>query len=204
MQISYNTHLPVRDYIKQSGWQNARLKTCPANPSGTCRLHRHGTYARKYPDGMRIARYYCRSCRMTFSLLPAFMAAGCPGTLDDIEKAVLVHEDCGTVSQALKHVRANHHGDIRAQRRWLQRRMAAVHLLLATVKGLFPDLYSDVAPTLASFRQNGLPANTLMTLRIRCEPWLGSLPRPVGFGHGNRPVESQTDPPTGNGQWQAG
>lgn len=204
MQINYNTHLSTRDYIKQSGWQNARLKTCPNNPDGDCRLHRHGTYARKYPDGMRVARHYCRSCRMTFSLLPVFMAAGCPGTLDDIEQAVLVHEDCGTVSQALKHVRPNHHGDIRAQRRWLQRRTTAAHLMLATVKGLLPDLWSGVAPTLASFRQKGPPAHVLMTLRIQCEPWLRTLPRPVGFHRRERPVESQTGPPTDDGQWQAG
>ena len=70
MQIHDKTHLSIRAYMKQSGWQNARLTACPINPGGDCRLHRHGTYARKYPDGMRGARSYCRSCRKTFSLLP--------------------------------------------------------------------------------------------------------------------------------------
>ena len=117
---------------------------------------------------------------------------------------VLAQEACGTVSQSLQHVRAGHHGDVRAQRRWLQRRIAAVHLLLATVKGLLPDLYSDVAPTLSSFRQKGPPTTVLMTLRTQCEPWLRTLPRPVGFHRSKQPAESQTDPPTGNGQWKAG
>ena len=204
MQIHDKTHLSIRAYIKQSGWQNARLKTCPINPGGDCRLHRHGTYARKYPDGMRVARYYCRSCRKTFSLLPTFMAAGCPGTLDDIEKVVLVYEECGTLNGSLQRVRAGHGNTARAQRRWLQRRIGAVHLLLATVKGLFPDLYSDVAPTLASFRHKGPLANTLVALRLQCEPWLQTLPRPVGFHRKKHPVESQSDPPTDDGHWQDG
>ncbi len=119
MQIHDKTYLSIRAYIKQSGWQNARLKTCPANPDGDCRLHRHGTYARKYPDGMRVAHSYCRSCRKTFSLLPTFMAAGCLGTLDEIEKVVLVYEECGTRNGALRCVRAGHGSTARAQRRWL-------------------------------------------------------------------------------------
>ena len=204
MQIHYDTHLSTSAYIKQSGWQNARLKTCPANPGGDDRLHRHGTYARKYPDGMRVARYYCRTCRTTFSLLPSFMAAGCPGTLDGIETVVLAYEECGTVNGALQRVRAGHGSDARAQRRWLQRRIGAVQLLLATVKGLFPELYCEVDPTLASFRHKGPPANILVILRIRCEPWLQTLPRPVGFHRRKRSVESQSDPPTDDGQWQDG
>ena len=75
MQITYNTHLSTSAYIKQSEWQNARLKTCPANPGGDDRLHRHGTYTRKYPDGMRVARYYCRSCRTSWQ--PAVRAPWC-------------------------------------------------------------------------------------------------------------------------------
>ena len=204
MQIHDKTHLSIRAYMKQSGWQNARLKTCPINPGGNCRLHRHGTYARKYPDGMRVARFYCRSCQKTFSLLPTFMAAGCPGTLDEIEKVVLVYEECSTLNGTLQRVRAGYGNTARAQRRWLQRRVVAVHLLLATVKGLFPDLYSDVAPTLASFRHKGPLANTLMSLRIQCDPWLQTRPRPVGFHRKKHPVESQSDPPTDDGHWPDG
>ena len=170
MQIHDKTHLSIRAYMKQSGWQNARLKTCPANPGGDCRLHRHGTYTRKYPDGMRVARFYCRSCQKTFSLLPTFMAAGCPGTLDEIGKVVLVYEECGTLNGSLRRVSAGHGCNARTQRRWLQRRVVAVHLLLATVKGLFPDLYGAVNPTLASFRYKGPPAHTLVSLRLQCEP----------------------------------
>ncbi len=204
MQIHYDTHLSTSAYIKLSGWQNARLKTCPINPGGNHRLHRHGTYARKYPDGMRVARYYCRICRTTFSLLPTFMAAGCPGTLDDIETVVLAYEECGTVNGSLQRVRAGHGSTARAQRRWLQRRIGAVQLLLATVKGLFPELYYEVDPTLASFRHKGPPVHILVILRIQCESWLQTLPRPVGFYRKKRSVESQSDPPTDNGQWQDG
>ena len=170
MKIHDSTHLSISAYIKQSGWQNARLKTCPANPDGDCRRHRHGTYAKKYPDGMKVARYYCRSCQKAFSLLPTFMAAGCPGTLDDIEHVVLVSGECGTVNEVVPRVKAGHGSHARGQRRWLQCQVVAVHLLLATVKGLFPDLYCDVDPTLASFCHRGPPAHTLMTLRIQCEP----------------------------------
>ena len=41
MQIHDKTHLSTRAYMKQSGWQNARLKTCPANPGCDHRLHRN-------------------------------------------------------------------------------------------------------------------------------------------------------------------
>ncbi|MCY4138337.1 MAG: hypothetical protein OXF56_08755, partial [Rhodobacteraceae bacterium] len=53
------------------------------HPDGGCRFARHGTYARKTPVGLEIARYYCPDSPMTFNLLPQFMPAGMAGTLPD-------------------------------------------------------------------------------------------------------------------------
>ena len=83
MQIYYKAHLSISAYIKQSGWWNARLKACLVDPSGHHQLHRHGIYARKYSDGMRIARYYCRTCWKTFSLLPHGLGSPNPASSPD-------------------------------------------------------------------------------------------------------------------------
>ena len=48
----------------------------------------HGTYGRRTPVGMRIARYYCPTAHETFSLLPDCLASHFPGALDPIEHVV--------------------------------------------------------------------------------------------------------------------
>jgi hypothetical protein len=57
-----------------------------------CGLVRHGTYRRRTPEGMGIARYYCHTARETFSLLPDCLASHFPGELNAIEQVVATVE----------------------------------------------------------------------------------------------------------------
>ena len=59
---------------------------CPNHPRGECLLARHGTYARKRPAGMQIARWYCGESHTTFSLLPDCLAARLPRTLTELAR----------------------------------------------------------------------------------------------------------------------
>ena len=76
MQLIHETDLSAEEYVSTQAWRDAKLERCPNHPDGGCRFARHGTYARKTPVGLKVARYYCPDSPMTFSLLPRFMAAG--------------------------------------------------------------------------------------------------------------------------------
>ncbi len=50
---------------------------------------RHGTYGRKTPIPMRVARFDCRACQTTISRLLDFAAARRRGSLQEIEDAMI-------------------------------------------------------------------------------------------------------------------
>ena len=88
MQLRYPSGHTGESYVRARAWRDARLSRCPNHPHGGCSFARHGTYARKTPRGTRIARWYCPQSHTTFSLLPDFLAARLPGTLDELEEVV--------------------------------------------------------------------------------------------------------------------
>ena len=51
---------------------------------------RYGTYGRKTPDPMRVARFDCHDCQTTISRLPDFAAARRRGSLQEIENDMIV------------------------------------------------------------------------------------------------------------------
>ena len=59
MQLRYETGLTGEQYVTARAWREARLERCPKHPHGGCSLARHGTYERKTPQGVRVARWYC-------------------------------------------------------------------------------------------------------------------------------------------------
>ena len=59
MQIRYATNLSAEQYVQQQAWHAATLSQCPLHPQGGCRFSKHGTYPRKFPEGTKIARWYC-------------------------------------------------------------------------------------------------------------------------------------------------
>ena len=81
MQLRYETGLTGEQYVTARAWREARLERCPKHPHGGCSLARHGTYERKTPQGVRVARWYCPESHTTFGLLPDCLAARLPGYL---------------------------------------------------------------------------------------------------------------------------
>ena len=76
VQLRFQTTLTAEEYVSREAWRNASFPPCL---KGRCRydcgLMRHGTYGRKTPVPMRVARFDCRECRTTISRLPDFAAA---------------------------------------------------------------------------------------------------------------------------------
>jgi len=121
---------------------------------------------------------------MTISLLPDFYASRMPGLLEDIEQAVAAAESARSVEDAADRVRPAEAADavtLAAAVKWLSRRVAAVHRLLATVIGLLPSRFEGCVPTVASFRERLGTMRALVELREICARYLGSMAAPLGL-----------------------
>ena len=199
MQLIHKTALSVTDYVSTKAWRDAKLERCPVHPDGGCRFARHGTYGRKTPSRLRVARYYCPDAGMTFSLLPQFMAAGMPGTLQSVEDCAAAFEAEEGLSAAAERVRPGRHCDPRAARRWVRRRVDCIRMLLATVVGLFPDALAGLPLRIGGFRRHLGTESALIALRLLCSDRLPALPSPVGFRRAAAGAGSQTGPPTQDG-----
>jgi hypothetical protein len=148
----------------------------------------HGSYLRKYPVPLRIARAYCREGRTTFGLIPDCLASRVPGTLMEIEEAVATFESSTTLSEAADAVRpveisvvTGEPITLEAQTRWLRRRVKWVTATLLTVVGLLPERFMGVAPTVTAFRSHLQSDSVLVSLREICAQRLEYLPCPVGL-----------------------
>jgi len=111
--------------VRSQNFLTLVLPGCPLHPSGGCSFARHGSYPRRTPRGMRIARWYCRQGHRTFSLLPDFLAARWPGLLDTIEDSVAAAGSAKSMEAAADRLRGP---DITLPSavRWLRRRVRAV------------------------------------------------------------------------------
>ena len=181
MQLRYQTDLTSTDYVTRQAWQKASLARCPLHPQGGCGFTRHGSYARVAPPGTRIARWYCRQGHQTFSLLPDCLAARWSGTLTELEVAVEVVEQAPSLEAAATTQRLEI--ELPGALRWLRRRVQAVQRTLVVLKGLFPEYFANVAPTLAGFRQALGVEMVLVVLRDIGADYLAALPPPLGFCH---------------------
>jgi hypothetical protein len=140
--------------------------------------------------------------------LPDFLASRLPGTLDEIEAAVVTAEAAPTVAEAADRVRppeswescddgASDEDEVRdpitleATTRWLRRRMKMVTVTLVAVAGLLPELFTGCEMTLSGFRQHLRTSSVLVQLREIAADHLGVLPPPVGFGPRPRPRENR-------------
>lgn len=169
-----------------------------------CRVSRHTSYARKRPYGARVARYYCRTARVTFSLLPDCLASRLSGSLDEVEAAVATAEAAPTLTQAAQQLQPEL-ADVRHALRWLRRRtVPVVRAALTALVTLLPGL-SGVAPTVTAVREALGTRQVLVTTRELMSDRLSSLRPPVGFRaratpwHGAGAVSQHKagpDPPT--------
>lgn len=190
VQIRLEIELSLEEYVAQKVWARARLLRCPLHPEGGCGFSAHGSYLRKYPVPHRIARSYCPKGQTTFGLIPDFAASHVPGTLQEIEAAVVVYEAEENIYRAADLVRPpeilpDDRDPItqEATAQWLRRRVAWVRATLITVAGLFPELFFGCETTLTGFRARLKSDSVLMDLRGICAGELSALPAPVGFGH---------------------
>lgn len=196
MQIRYATDLSIDEYIIHEAWKDARLEECPLHPHGGCRFSRHGTYQRKYPEGVKIARWYCSLGHQTFSLLPDCLASHMAGTLADIEDVIVIVENSRTQTEVAQQIRMDI--ELPGVFRWLRRRLCSVKMGLILLTQIFPSLF-QCAPRVTSFRSILNVEYVLPHIRQIAQEHLYSLPPPVGFGSKLKKIDFQhktgTDPP---------
>lgn len=181
LQVRFPTSLTDEEYVRQRAWNDATAPACPWCPAGTCELAPHGFYRRVKPRGALIRRYLCRRVRRTVSLLPDCFAAHVTGSLEEVEAAVRVSSGAASRAAAVERARPPPQGSLASAERWLERRVEWVAVLLVTVKGLCPERFTGVAPTLAGFGQQLGSDTVLRELREVAEQYLQDLPAPVGF-----------------------
>ncbi len=191
VQLRFATHGTTgEEYVSSSLWQRARLLCCPVHRQGGCGFAAHGTYERVNPPGTRIRRWYCRLAGVTFSALPDCLCARLSGTLPDLERAVLLIEAAPSLERAVRDER--HEIELPGVLRFFRRRVAHTHRALAAIKGLYPDTFAGVVPTVTAFtRVLGRGAGTdtlqpdtdsvLVRLREFASRHLAMLPAPLGF-----------------------
>lgn len=180
VQLRFDTGLADDEYVNRELWRSASLTRCPLHPRGGCGFARHGSYARKTPAGTRIARWYCRKGHCTFGLLPDHLAARVPGTLAEIEQAVLAAESAPSLQACADALRPEPIG-LPGALRWLRRRIEYVRAVLPTVVALLPQQLQGCAPTLTAMRRHlGVDA-VLPHLRAMLAAHLLSLMTPFGM-----------------------
>ena len=135
------------------------------------------------------------------SLLPDCLAAHVTGSLEELEAAVAQAGEAATRAAAGAQARPPGECSLASAQRWLQRRMGWVEALLVTVKGLCPERFAGVAPTLAGFGQQLDSGSVLRALREVAEQHLQELLVPVGFQHFSASAEARIAQPGAEKQY---
>jgi hypothetical protein len=180
VQLRFATGLSSGEYVRREYWREATLDRCPHHLMGGCGVRGHGTYERKHPRGVLVPRWYCRAANSTISLLPDFLCARLPGTLDEAEGAVAAAEEAASVEAAADAIRPD--GELPGAIRWLRRRIRGIRAALTSLLGLLGDLPAGVQPTVTSFREAIGVSPVLVRVREIAALHLRSLPPPLGFG----------------------
>ena len=177
LQLPFPTGLTGDQYVAARAWRNAKLERCPKHPRGGCGFARHGTYSRKTPRGVRVARWYCPQSRITFSLLPDCLAARLPGTLDALEAVVVHGENAPSLVAAADHLRSGT-TNLPGAMRWIRRRERLVHRSLTMAAELRPIPFAPGILGLGALRRHLDTDRALVAVRRRVAP---ELPAPLGF-----------------------
>ncbi len=202
MQLRFATNLPVEQYIQHEAWRDVELDQCPLHPEGGCKIARHGTYSRKFPEGVKIARWYCPDGCTTFSKLPDCLSSRLPGTLIEVETVINQIESASSQEAAADNIRLDI--SLPSVLRWMRRRLFPIHLTLILLIELLPSLPDSCKPNFSSFRSVLGIEFVLPHLRMLASPYLGILPPPLGFGPRSKAHKSKkshfqhktgTDPP---------
>lgn len=204
MQIRLRTELTAEQYINAEQWGNAKFWPRELRPGAGFR--RHGTYGRRKPNGLRVARWYNRDKHLTVSALPDFAAARVSSSLAEIEDIVAdVEQASGEMS--FEHIAGNLRRDIGlpGAMRWVRRRMLWVSVALTTLRGLAADKLTGCALSVEQFRLRLGTECVLARAREIATRNLARFPAPVGLSplpkSGKRRRKSAqhksgSDPPT--------
>ena len=201
MQIRFAIDLSAGEYVRQRAWENARLDNCPLHGKGGCGFAGHGTYSRQTPQGTKIARWYCPDGHSTFSLLPDCLSSRLPGSLIEVETAIIEVENAPSQEAAVYGLRID--VGLTGVLRWIRRRLFLIRKTLTLLTKLVPVL-QDCRPSISSFKAALGVEYVLPALRMYAGPYLYVLPPPVGFGSrpqrkkGKKPPfqhKTGTDPP---------
>lgn len=179
MQLRFATDLSAEEYVRREAWKEAKLDNCPIHREGECGFKKHGTYSRKYPEGIKIARWYCRLGRQTFSFLPDCLSARLPGELKEVENVIKAVEKLPSQEDAAKRIRIDIF--LPGALRWVRRRILPIRSALTMLIELIPSMFSPCEPTLSSFRCTLCVRHALPELRQHAAPFLDILPPPLGF-----------------------
>lgn len=179
VQVRLVTSTTSEVYVADKQWRFATLAACPWHPAGGCGFCRHGTYERVRPRGTLIARWYCPRARRTISALPDCLASHFSGTLADLEAMVLAVEQAPSRAVAAEQLRTEI--ELPGALRYLDRLCRAVHGALTTIRGLEPERFAAVAPTLMGFAAVLSDGSVLTPLRMWVARYLPHLPAPFGF-----------------------
>ena len=195
MQLRFAAKVTSEEYIRRQAWREATLERCPLHPQGGCGVRCHGSYGRKDPEGLRIARFYCWRGQRTISLLPDFAAARVSGTLGEVERVVEHAEGAPSLAAAARDLRPEL-SDERSGHRWLRRLVRAVHSALTALVTSVPELFGT-SPRIGTVRERlGMKAGgecVLSRLRALGEGMLPQLRAPLGFFRLRR-AESDDEP----------
>ena len=133
MQLRFATNLSVDQYIKGKAWKDVQLNHCPLHPQGGCKFAGHGTYTRKFPDGVKVARWYCPKGHTTFSMLPDCLSSRLPGTLIDVETVINQIESSPSQEAAANNIRLDI--SLPGALRWMRRRLFLIRSTLILLIG---------------------------------------------------------------------
>lgn len=141
-------------------------------------MRRHGTYRRKRPAGMEIARWYCPQARCTFSLLPDCLSSRLSGSLDELEDVVVRVEGARSVESAADELRPEI--ELPGAVRWTRRRLKLTRTALVTLATLMPGVLGGET-RLCGVRAALGTERALVTLREHAATHLWRLPPPLGL-----------------------
>ena len=201
MQFQIIISLTIEQYICLEVWETLTISQCPIHPGQACRIRRHGSYPRVYPEGIRIARFYCYTERITFSLLPDFLCSRISGTLEEVEAVVSMIENAADIASSDEtaldsisvtdldlakevektELNVNLYDSTVNDPRWAHRRLDWVFKLLMMMITQFPERFGHCRPTLSSFRSVLGNGPILIQLRFLAGEKVHELPLPVGL-----------------------
>lgn len=124
-------------------------------------------------------RFYCRTGRTTFSLLPDCLASRLSSSQDEVEQVVVAAEEARSQEVAAAALRPDI--GVAGALRWLRRRLGPVRATVLALVTLVPTL-QGVPAQLVSVRDALGTKRALVAIRSIAEKHLRVLAPPIGFG----------------------